>query len=76
MAAKDGAIIELYNADGHLRKLSDIENDVITLAVGLYGGSIAEVSRRLCIGRSTLYRKLDRHEDLSRRVNEPGGRSL
>lgn len=67
MVLDDGESIELYGNDGHLRKLSDIEADVISLAVHRYGGSLAEVSRRLCIGRSTLYRRLERHEDLLRR---------
>ena len=50
--------ITLYRADGHLRPLDDIEADVIRLAIGHYRGRMTEVSRRLAIGRSTLYRKL------------------
>ena len=50
--------ITLYRADGHLRPLEDIEADVIRLAIGHYQGRMTEVSRRLAIGRSTLYRKL------------------
>lgn len=76
MATTDGASIELYDADGNIRKLSDIEADVISLAMRSYGGSLAEVARRLCIGRSTLYRKLERSEDLFRRASEPANRPL
>lgn len=54
----DGIGITLYEANGHLRALSDIEADVIRLAIGHYRGRMTEVARRLGIGRSTLYRKL------------------
>ncbi len=50
--------VELYQPDGHLRGLDDIEADVIRLAIGHYRGRMTEVARRLGIGRSTLYRKL------------------
>jgi DNA-binding NtrC family response regulator len=50
--------ITLYQADGHLRPLDEIEADVIRLAIGHYHGRMTEVARRLGIGRSTLYRKL------------------
>lgn len=50
--------VTLYQYDGHLRALDDIEADVIRLAIGHYRGRMTEVARRLGIGRSTLYRKL------------------
>jgi DNA-binding NtrC family response regulator len=50
--------VTLYNADGHLRPLEEIEADIIRLAIGHYRGRMTEVARRLGIGRSTLYRKL------------------
>jgi DNA-binding NtrC family response regulator len=50
--------ITLFEADGHLRSLNEIEADVIRLAIGHYRGRMSEVARRLGIGRSTLYRKL------------------
>jgi DNA-binding NtrC family response regulator len=56
--AQEGVGVQLYNADGHLRPLEDIEADVIRLAIGHYRGRMTEVARRLGIGRSTLYRKL------------------
>ncbi|HSG34199.1 MAG TPA: sigma-54 dependent transcriptional regulator [Sphingomonadaceae bacterium] len=55
----EGVGIELYTEDGNLRPLEDIEADVIRLAIGHYRGRMTEVARRLGIGRSTLYRKLN-----------------
>ena len=57
-AFADGPGVALYEPDGNLRPLSDIEADVIRLAIGHYRGRMTEVARRLGIGRSTLYRKL------------------
>ncbi len=54
----DAAGITLFETDGHVRQLADIEADVIRLAIGHYRGRMTEVARRLGIGRSTLYRKL------------------
>ncbi len=50
--------VTLFEADGHIRSLEEIEADVIRLAIGHYRGRMTEVARRLGIGRSTLYRKL------------------
>ena len=50
--------MQLFDSDGNLRPLEDIEADVIRLAIGHYRGRMTEVARRLGIGRSTLYRKL------------------
>ena len=50
--------ITLFENDGHIRALEEIEADVIRLAIGHYRGRMTEVARRLGIGRSTLYRKL------------------
>jgi DNA-binding NtrC family response regulator len=57
-AHQDGAGITLFEGDGHVRQLAEIEADVIRLAIGHYRGRMTEVARRLGIGRSTLYRKL------------------
>ena len=53
-----GTGVTLFENSGHIRQLSDIEADVIRLAIGHYRGRMTEVARRLGIGRSTLYRKL------------------
>lgn len=50
--------IMLFGEDGELRSLTEIETDIIRLAIGHYRGRMSEVARRLGIGRSTLYRKL------------------
>ena len=55
---REAAGITLFEADGHVRQLAEIEADVIRLAIGHYRGRMSEVARRLGIGRSTLYRKL------------------
>ncbi len=41
-----------------MRKLEEIESEVIRMAISRYDGHMSEVARRLGIGRSTLYRKL------------------
>ncbi|MEY4878793.1 MAG: hypothetical protein RJB62_261, partial [Pseudomonadota bacterium] len=46
------------DAAGHMRKLEELEAEVIRMAIGRYEGRMSEVARRLGIGRSTLYRKL------------------
>ena len=43
---------------GHMRRLEEIETEVIRMAISRYDGHMSEVARRLGIGRSTLYRKL------------------
>ncbi len=53
-----GLGVLLYKEDGNLRTLAEIEADVIRIAIGQYDGKMSEVARRLGIGRSTLYRKL------------------
>jgi DNA-binding NtrC family response regulator len=46
------------DASGHLRKLEELEGEIIRMAIERYRGRMSEVARRLGIGRSTLYRKL------------------
>ena len=58
IAGNDGVGVTLFEDDGNLRPLEEIEADVIRLAIGHYRGRMTEVARRLGIGRSTLYRKL------------------
>jgi DNA-binding NtrC family response regulator len=43
---------------GHIRRLEDVEADMIRLALNRYRGQMSEVARKLGIGRSTLYRKM------------------
>jgi DNA-binding NtrC family response regulator len=44
---------------GEMRPLEDMEAEIIRFAIAHYRGQMSEVARRLKIGRSTLYRKLD-----------------
>ncbi len=46
-------------ANGEMRPLEELENEIIRFAIAHYRGQMSEVARRLKIGRSTLYRKLD-----------------
>jgi DNA-binding NtrC family response regulator len=51
--------VHLVDLRGSVRPLEDIERDVIRFAISHYRGQMSEVARRLKIGRSTLYRKLE-----------------
>ncbi len=51
--------LSLLGSDGHVRAFDMLEADIIRYAIAHYRGQMSEVSRRLRIGRSTLYRKLD-----------------
>ncbi len=57
--APEGGMISLLNAEGDVRPLESIEADAIRFAIAHHRGQMSEVARRLRIGRSTLYRKLD-----------------
>jgi DNA-binding NtrC family response regulator len=50
--------IPALTEEGEIRPLTEIEADLIRLALGHYRGHITEAARRLGIGRSTLYRKM------------------
>jgi DNA-binding NtrC family response regulator len=51
--------VGIFNSDGHVRPLEEIERDVIRLALIESGGSVTRAACGLRIGRSTLYRKMD-----------------
>ncbi len=53
------ATLRLTDPTGEVRPLEEVESEVIRFAVTHYRGQMSEVARRLHIGRSTLYRKLD-----------------
>jgi DNA-binding NtrC family response regulator len=54
-----GHSLPLTDPRGDVRPLEDIEGDAIRFAISHYRGQMSEVARRLKIGRSTLYRKLE-----------------
>ena len=58
-AATAADALALLDATGDVRPLEDIEADLIRYAITHYRGQMSEVARRLKIGRSTLYRKLE-----------------
>jgi DNA-binding NtrC family response regulator len=67
-AAAPAGTLALLDGSGQMRALEDIEAEAIRFAITHYGGRMSEVARRLRIGRSTLYRKLDslgRHAAIS-----------
>ncbi len=51
--------LPLLDAAGDVRPLEDLEAELIRYAITHYRGQMSEVARRLQIGRSTLYRKLE-----------------
>ncbi len=54
-----GHSLSLTGPRGDVRPLEDIEREAIRFAISHYRGQMSEVARRLKIGRSTLYRKLE-----------------
>jgi DNA-binding NtrC family response regulator len=55
--------LSMLTAAGEVRPLDEMENEIIRFAISHYRGQMSEVARRLKIGRSTLYRKLDEAAD-------------
>jgi len=51
--------LRLIDTQGEVRPLDEIEREAIRFAIAHYRGQMSEVARRLKIGRSTLYRKLE-----------------
>ena len=51
--------LSMLTSAGEVRPLEELENEIIRFAISHYRGQMSEVARRLKIGRSTLYRKLD-----------------
>ena len=51
--------LSLLDPAGEVRPLEEIEADLVRYAITHYRGQMSEVARRLGIGRSTLYRKLE-----------------
>ncbi|HEY0124581.1 MAG TPA: sigma 54-interacting transcriptional regulator, partial [Rhizobium sp.] len=51
-------VIASTDTAGDVRKLADVEEELIRFALKFYRGQMSQVARKLGIGRSTLYRKL------------------
>src|ERR1700738_426234 len=54
-----GGTLAMLTSAGEMRPLEEMETEIIRFAISHYRGQMSEVARRLKIGRSTLYRKLD-----------------
>jgi DNA-binding NtrC family response regulator len=52
-------MLSMLTRSGEVRQLEEMESEIIRFAISHYRGQMSEVARRLKIGRSTLYRKLD-----------------
>ena len=60
VGAQDNALpFSLIAEDGNIRRMAQLEAAAIRFAMQYYNGRMTEVARRLGIGRSTLYRKLN-----------------
>lgn len=59
ISAVSASSVPLLDAEGKLRKLRQMEAEMIRFALMHYHGKMAEIARSLGIGRSTLYRKID-----------------
>src|SRR3954447_8014660 len=51
--------LAMLTSHGEVRPLEEMETEIIRFAISHYRGQMSKVARRLKIGRSTLYRKLD-----------------
>jgi DNA-binding NtrC family response regulator len=51
--------LALLDGAAQIRSLDELEAEIIRFAIAHYRGQMSEVARRLRIGRSTLYRKLE-----------------
>lgn len=51
--------VSLMGDAGDMRSLQEMEQEIIRAAIEHYKGCMSKVARKLGIGRSTLYRKLD-----------------
>ncbi|MEM9331983.1 MAG: sigma-54 dependent transcriptional regulator [Pseudomonadota bacterium] len=56
LSANEG--LPLLNAAGDVISLAEAEKQIIEFAIERYNGQMSKISRKLGIGRSTLYRKL------------------
>jgi len=62
-------MLSMLTHAGEVRPLEELESEIIRFAISHYRGQMSEVARRLKIGRSTLYRKIDEAAD----ANPAGG---
>lgn len=54
----NGKVLSCFDDSGNVKRLEEVEREMIRLALECYNGQMAKAARKLGIGRSTLYRKL------------------
>ena len=54
--------MNMYSPDGHIRSLEEVERNAILNALALSEGNVSSAAKRLGVGRTTLYRKLDKYD--------------
>ena len=69
---RDPNVLRLLDENGNVRKLEDMEAEMIRFALAHYRGQMSEMARKLGIGRSTLYRKM---KDFGMQEPEIAGRA-
>ncbi len=52
--------ISILNSKGSIRSFEEIENDILSIALEHHRGNLSRVAKELGLGRSTLYRKLEK----------------
>ncbi len=55
---RDPNVLRLLDENGDVRRMEEMEAELIRFALGHYRGQMSEMARKLGIGRSTLYRKM------------------
>jgi DNA-binding NtrC family response regulator len=70
-AQTHGSLSMLDRSD-EMRPLDELESEIIRFAIAHYRGQMSEVARRLKIGRSTLYRKLEEMPETAPSAEPPG----
>jgi PAS domain S-box-containing protein len=53
---------DMCSCSGRIRSLDEVERETIMNAVALSEGNVSSAARRLGVGRTTLYRKLDKYD--------------
>lgn len=55
----DSEVFDIFDEYGNCKSLEDIEHEVVQRLHNLYDGNLSEISKKLKVSRSTIYRKLD-----------------
>lgn len=65
--------LQMLDGTDEMRPLEELESEIIRFAIAHYRGQMSEVARRLKIGRSTLYRKLEEMPDVGAPAENEAG---